>query len=107
MVSEDKIIHLKSRILDVWNESVFTHESSNKWFEDLKKILDEFFDIQEAKYYIYDADTFLQLSWNHSYTKKLNAIKWAEIETFFYDKNIVDAYTLQISDSPEQDVALL
>ncbi|MET0959463.1 MAG: diguanylate cyclase [Psychrobacillus psychrotolerans] len=107
MESENKIIGLKSRILDIWNENVFTHESSIKWFEDLKNILFEFFDIKEAKYYIYDAETFLQLSWNHSFAKKLNAIKWAEIEPFFYDKDIIDVHKLQLNDSAENDVALL
>lgn len=107
MESEDKIIHLKSDILDIWNESVFTHESSITWFEDLQNILFEFFDIQQAKYFIYDAETFLQLSWNHSFTKKLNAIKWSEIETFFYDKDFIDVHTLQIKYSSDNDVALL
>ena len=107
MEQENKIIHFKSRILDIWNENVFTHESSIKWFEDLKNILFDFFDIQEAKYYIYDAETFLQLSWNHSFTKKLNAIKWADIETCFFDKNIIDVHKLQLKNSTENEVALL
>ena len=107
MESENKIIHLKSRILDIWNENVFTHESSIKWFEDLKNILFEFFDIQEAKYYIYDADTFLQLSWNHSFTKKLNAIKWSEIEPFFFDNDLIDVCKLQLKNSSENGVAFL
>ena len=66
-----------------------THESSIKWFDDLKNILFEFFDIQEAKYFIYDTETFLQLSWNHSFAKKLNAIKWEEIEPLFYDNDFI------------------
>ncbi|MEK5216446.1 sensor domain-containing diguanylate cyclase [Psychrobacillus sp. FSL H8-0487] len=107
MESENTIIGLKSRILDIWNENVFTHESSIKWFDDLKNILFEFFDIKEAKYYIYDAETFLQLSWNHSFAKKLNAIKWVEIEPLFYDKDIIDAHKLQLKDCTENDVALL
>ncbi|MCZ8541812.1 diguanylate cyclase [Psychrobacillus sp. FSL K6-2365] len=107
MESKDKIIHLKSGILDVWNESVFTHQSSIKWFEDLQEILFDFFGIQKAKYFIYDAETFLELSWNHSFSKKLNAIKWAEIETFFYDKDYIDVHTLQIKHSSDNDVALL
>lgn len=107
MESENTIIGFKSRILDIWNENVFTHESSIKWFDDLKNILFEFFDIKEAKYYIYDAETFLQLSWNHSFAKKLNAIKWVEIEPLFYDKDIIDAHKLQLKDSAENDVALL
>ncbi|SEM56890.1 diguanylate cyclase with GAF sensor [Paenisporosarcina quisquiliarum] len=107
MESKDKIIHLKSGILDIWNESVFTHQSSIKWFEDLQEILFNFFGIQKAKYFIYDAETFLELSWNHSFSKKLNAIKWAEIETFFYDKEFIDVHTLQIKHSSDNDVALL
>ncbi|MEK4084853.1 sensor domain-containing diguanylate cyclase [Psychrobacillus sp. FSL K6-1415] len=107
MESKDKIIHLKSGILDIWNESVFTHQSSIKWFEDLQEILFNFFGIQKAKYFIYDAETFLELSWNHSFSKKLNAIKWAEIETFFYDKDFIDVHTLQIKHSSDNDVALL
>jgi len=107
MESENTIIGLKSRILDIWNENVFTHESSIKWFDDLKNILFEFFDIKEAKYYIYDAETFLQLSWNHSFAKKLNAIKWVEIEPLFYDKDIIDAHKLQLKDCTKNDVALL
>lgn len=107
MESENTIIGFKSRILDIWNENVFTHESSIKWFDDLKNILFEFFDIKEAKYYIYDAETFLQLSWNHSFAKKLNAIKWVEIEPLFYDKDIIDAHKLQLKDCAENDVALL
>lgn len=107
MKSENTIIGFKSRILDIWNENVFTHESSIKWFDDLKNILFEFFDIKEAKYYIYDAETFLQLSWNHSFAKKLNAIKWVEIEPLFYDKDIIDAHKLQLKDSAGNDVALL
>lgn len=107
MESENTIIGFKSRILDIWNENVFTHESSIKWFDDLKNILFEFFDIKEAKYYIYDAETLLQLSWNHSFAKKLNAIKWVEIEPLFYDKDIIDAHKLQLKDSAENDVALL
>lgn len=107
MESKDKIIHIKSGILDIWDESVFTHESSIKWFEDLQEILYDYFDIQQAKYFIYDAETFLQLSWNHSFTKKLNAIKWPEIETFFYDKDIIDVHTLQKKHSFDNDVALL
>ena len=49
MESENTIIGFKSRILDIWNENVFTHESSIKWFDDLKNILFEFFDIQLGK----------------------------------------------------------
>ena len=107
MESIDKIIHLKSGILDIWSDSIFTHESSIKWFEDLKDILFQFFDIQKATYFIYDAEAFLQLSWNHSLTKKLNAIKWSEIETFFYDKDFVNVHKLQLKHSSENDVALL
>ncbi|MEK5147724.1 MULTISPECIES: sensor domain-containing diguanylate cyclase [Psychrobacillus] len=107
MESENTIIGFKSRILDIWNENVFTHESSIKWFDDLKNILFEFFDIQEAKYYIYDAETFLQLSWNHSFAKKLNAIKWEEIEPLFYDNDVIDAHKIQLKDSTGIDVALL
>lgn len=107
MESEEKMIRLKSRILDIWNESVFTNESTIKWFEDLQTILHEFFDIQKAKYFIYDTDTFLQLSWNHSFIKKLNAVKWSEIETFFYDKDYVDVQALQIGAASDLDVALL
>ncbi|MFJ7827079.1 diguanylate cyclase domain-containing protein [Psychrobacillus sp. NPDC096623] len=107
MDSEEKMIRLKSGILDIWNESLFTHESSINWFEELQTILYDFFDIQKAKYFIYDSDTFLQLSWNHSFTKKLNAVKWSEIEKFFYDKDYVDVQTLQLRDSSGLDVALL
>jgi len=107
MESKDKIVHLKSGILDIWNESVFTNESSIKWFEDLQEILLDFFDIKRAKYFIYDAETFLQLSWNHSFTKKLNAIKWPAIESLFYDKDFIDAHALQIKNSCDTDVALL
>ncbi|SDM72832.1 diguanylate cyclase with GAF sensor [Psychrobacillus sp. OK028] len=107
MDSEDKLIRLKSKILDIWNDSVFTHESSIKWFEEFQNILDDFFEIQKAKYFIYDADTFLQLSWNHSFTKKLNAVKWSEIEKFFYDKDYVDVQTLQVEGSSDLEVALL
>ena len=107
MESKDKIVHLKSGILDIWNEGIFTNESSIKWFEDLQEILLDFFDIKRAKYFIYDAETFLQLSWNHSFTKKLNAIKWPAIESFFYDKDFIDAHTLPIKNSCDTDVAIL
>ncbi|WP_277585539.1 GGDEF domain-containing protein [Psychrobacillus antarcticus] len=107
MESKDLMSHLKSAILDIWNESVFTHESSNKWFEDLKVVMLDFFDIQKAEYFIYDSETFLQLSWNHSFTKKLNAIKWSEIETFFYDKDFIDVHTHQIKYCSDNDAALL
>ena len=107
MESKNMMIHLKSAVLDIWNESLFTHESSNKWFEDLKVTLFDFFDIQKADYFIYDSETFLQLSWNHSFTKKLNAIKWSEIETFFYDKDFIDVHTIQIKYCSDNDAALL
>lgn len=107
MESKDIMSQLKSAILDIWNESVFTHESSNKWFEDLKVVMLDFFDIQKAEYFMYDSETFLQLSWNHSFTKKLNAIKWSEIETFFYDKDFIDVHTLQIKYCSDNDAALL
>ncbi|MEI4769261.1 diguanylate cyclase [Psychrobacillus sp. FJAT-51614] len=86
---------IKCRILDIWYENVFNHESSYNWFEDLKEILSEFFNVQVANYFIYDTDTFLQLQWNHSLAKKLNAIKWLEIEGFFYDQDFNEIPFLQ------------
>lgn len=107
MKNDVNMILLRSRILDIWNENVFTHESSAKWFEDLKVILTEFFDIEFANYYIYDTDTFVQLKWNHSLSKKLNAIKWQEIEPFFYEQDFVENSLLQKEDRVNREVVIL
>ncbi|WP_342598626.1 diguanylate cyclase [Psychrobacillus sp. FSL H8-0483] len=107
MKNEVNMILLKSRILDIWNENVFTHESSAKWLEELKVILTEFFDVEFANYYIYDTDTFVQLKWNHSLSKKLNAIKWQEIEPFFYEQDFVENSFLQNEDRVIREVAIL
>ena len=49
MAKVDIMTDLKSTILDIWNENVFTHESSIKWFENLKVVLSDFFDISSAE----------------------------------------------------------
>ncbi|TQR18433.1 diguanylate cyclase domain-containing protein [Psychrobacillus vulpis] len=106
-MEEQIMVQLKSRILDIWNKNVLIHESSIKWFADLKIILSEFFDVRVANYFIFDADTFLQLQWNHSLTKKLNAIKWLEIEAFFYDKNYAEIPFLQNNHLEYGEVTIL
>ncbi|WP_391202615.1 diguanylate cyclase domain-containing protein [Psychrobacillus sp. L4] len=98
---------MKSRMLDIWTESAFSHVSSFNWFDDLKAVLSEFFDVEEANYYIYDADTFLQLKWNHSMTKKINAIKWIEIESFFFEKSFTFVPLLPKKCLTDGEVAIL
>lgn len=98
---------IKSRILDIWYENVFNHESSYDWFEDLKEILSEFFNVQVANYFIFDTDTFLQLQWNHSLAKKLNAIKWFEVEGYFCGQDFNDIPFLQKNNLSDGEVSIL
>ncbi|MFB5088097.1 diguanylate cyclase [Psychrobacillus sp. PGGUH221] len=98
---------IKSRILDIWYENVFNHESSYDWFEDLKEILSEFFNVQVANYFIFDTDTFLQLQWNHSLAKKLNAIKWFEVEGYFCGQDFNEIPFLQKNNLADGEVSIL
>lgn len=98
---------IKSRILDIWYENVFNHESSYDWFEDLKEILSEFFNVQVANYFIFDTDTFLQLQWNHSLAKKLNAIKWFEVEGYFCGQDFNEIPFLQKNNLSDGEVSIL
>lgn len=107
MTSEEIVEHIKSKMFDILNENVFTHDTTIKWFEDLKTILSDFFDIQHATYYIFDTDTFLQLQWNHSWMKKMKAIKWADIKTYYNDQNIVSISFIEKSLNPESEVTIL
>lgn len=106
MTNNAATILIKSRILDIVNENVFTHRSSVKWFEQLKGILTEFFEVETADYFIYDSDTFIPLKWNHSLSKKLGAIKWIEIESFFYEKDFAEISLLLRRDEGEVVILL-
>jgi diguanylate cyclase (GGDEF)-like protein len=107
MIKDTILEQLKSRMLDIWSENAFTQDSSFNWFEDLKTILLEFFDVEIANYYIFDTDTFLQLKGNHSLTKKLNAIRWKEIEAFFYEKSLANIPFLQKNHLINGEVSIL
>ncbi|MFF2755352.1 diguanylate cyclase domain-containing protein [Psychrobacillus sp. NPDC058041] len=107
MIKDTILEQLKSRILDIWSENAFTQDSSFNWFEDLKTVLLEFFNIEIANYYIFDTDTFLQLKGNHSLIKKLNAIRWKEIEAFFYEKSFASIPFLQKNHLINGEVSIL
>ncbi|MFJ8063374.1 diguanylate cyclase domain-containing protein [Psychrobacillus sp. NPDC096426] len=81
---------IKSRILDVYSENLLTTGTTIKWFNDLKNILSEFFDVEKVHYFIFDIDTFKPLRKNHSYSKKMHLIKWLEVEAFFYEKDFTE-----------------
>ncbi len=107
MENDASLLLFKSRMFDIWNKYAFSHESSAKWFEDLKVLLTEFFDIQDANYFICDSNTFVQLKWNHSFAKKRNAVCWQEIEGFFYEKDYAEIPFVQIENSSETCVSIL
>ncbi|SER91340.1 sensor domain-containing diguanylate cyclase [Psychrobacillus sp. OK032] len=90
MKNDAIMMHIKSRILDVYNENLLVNGTTMKWFNDLKIILSEYFGVEMAHYLIFDLDTFSPLRENHAYTKKMHTIKWLEIEAFFYEKDFTE-----------------
>ena len=107
MKNEVNLVLLKSRVLEIWNEKIFNHDTSVKWFEELKEILVEFFNVKFANYYIFDIDTFVQLKWHHSLSKRMNSIKWKDVEVFFYDNDFTETPFLQNRESPNNEVSIL
>lgn len=106
-MKESIIEQMKSRILDIWNEHVFVHESSFSWFEHFKVMLFEFFEVKEASYFIFEADTFLQLQRNQSLSNKKNAVKWVNIKSFFDNKDFTEANLLPETHSNKPEVCIL
>lgn len=82
---------VKSRILDVYNENLLVNGTTTmKWFNDLKTILSEFFDVGSAHYLIFDIDTFKPLRENHMNTEKFHMIKWLDIKKHFDEKDFTE-----------------
>ncbi|MEK4246328.1 diguanylate cyclase [Psychrobacillus sp. FSL K6-2684] len=107
MDNQIDLTKFKGKVFDIWTEFAFSHESSAKWFEDFKILLAEFFDVKYAGYYIQDAHTFIQLKWNHSLTKKREAIRWHEIEGFFYEKDFAEIPFIRKEEKLNREVSIL
>ena len=107
MESDVNLLLLKGRMFDIWNEYSFSHESSAKWFQDLRVLLTEFFDIQEANYYINDTNTFVQVNWNSTFFQKRNIILWKEIEGFFFEKDYAEIPFIHVGQGSKPTVSVL
>lgn len=70
MANDIDLTKFKGRVFDLWTDYTFSQDSEINWFEELKVLLAEFFDVRFATYYKQDAHTFIQLNWNHSLIKK-------------------------------------
>lgn len=82
---------IKSRILDVYNENLLVNGTTTmKWFNSLKVLLSEFFDVETAHYFNFDLDTLIPLKEKHHETNKIYMIKWPEIEVHFYEKDFTE-----------------
>lgn len=92
MENDIKMTLIKSRILDVYNENLLVNGTTTmKWFNSLKVLLSEFFDVKTAHYFNFDLDTLRPLKENHNETKKIYMIKWSEIEAHFYEKDFTES----------------
>jgi len=107
MESDVNLLLLKSRMFDIWNEHAFSHDSSAKWFEDLRIILTEFFDINESDYYINDTNTFVQVNWDNSFFQLRKVIHWKEIEGFFFEKNFAEIPFIGVGTSSQSSISIL
>lgn len=90
MKNDAKLTLIKSRILDICNENILIHDSTMKWFDDLRVVLAEFFDVEMAHYFIYDVNTFIPLKGGQPSPEKHRIIKWTEVEAFFYKKDFTE-----------------
>lgn len=97
----------KGRVFDIWTDYTYSQDSNTKWFEELKVLMAEFFDARFISYYIQDAHTFIQLNWNHSLIKKREAIRWMEIERYFYEKDYAEIPIFKKGEKQCSEVTIL
>lgn len=107
MTKVGMMTEFKSAILDIWSENVFVHESNIKWFDNLKFILSDYFDVSAADFFVFGTDSFVRLQQNNTYMNQLDVIKWTEIETYFYENNFADVPLIQASGSENGIVSIL
>lgn len=107
MIHERKMIIFKSEILEILNNNIFTFDSSGKWFDELSIVLSDFFEVDLTTYFVFDTDLFLKLEWNESIFQKQKAIKWLDIEPYFYEKDYAVIPHLQKKDCANGEVFLL
>lgn len=107
MANDIDLTKFKGRVFDLWTDYTFSQYSETNWFEELKVLLAEFFDVRFATYYKQDAHTFIQLNWNHSLAKKREAIRWIEIEGFFYEKDYAEIPFIRKGEKQCGEVSIL
>ena len=107
MANDIDLTKFKGRVFDLWTDYTFSQDSEINWFEELKVLLAEFFDVRFATYYKQDAHTFIQLNWNHSLIKKREAIRWIEIEGFFYEKDYAEIPFIRKGEKQCGEVSIL
>lgn len=107
MANEIDLTKFKGRVFDLWTDHTFIQYTETNWFEELKVLLAEFFDVRFATYYKQDAHTFIQLNWNHSLIKKREAIRWIEIEGFFYEKDYAEIPFIRKGEKQCSEISIL
>ncbi|MFX3673248.1 MAG: diguanylate cyclase domain-containing protein [Paenisporosarcina sp.] len=102
---DETIVHIKSAILDKWNENILTSVSASEWFQMFTQVLNKYFGITESHFMLYDLNSFIPLNFNHSVDKKVVSLPWTQIEHLFQDKNVADISF--VYDSKDMDSAVL
>ena len=93
--------------MEILNDNIFAFDSNGKWFDELSIVLSEFFEVDLTTYFVFDTDLFLKIEWNESIFQKQKAIKWLDIEPYFYEKDYAVIPHLQEKDCANGEVFLL
>lgn len=103
----ETIVHIKSEILDIWNENGMKSIPASEWFRFFSKALDKYFGITESQFMLFDMDSFIPLSFNHSIEKKMESLTWSQIEHFFQSKFVADWTLVHESIDKSMDSAVI
>jgi|GEM_PF-231162 len=77
------LVHIKSEMLDLWNENGMKNIPATGWFDLFSQIIEKYFGIQDSHFMLFDMDRFIPLNYNHSIMKKMESLTWQQVSYAF------------------------
>ncbi|MET1014934.1 MAG: diguanylate cyclase [Paenisporosarcina sp.] len=104
---DETIIHIKSEMLDLWNENGLKNIPATEWFELFSQLLAKYFGVHESQFMLFDMDRFIPLNDNHSIEKKMESITWQQVSYAFSTSCVADLSKEYSSVDHSLDAAIL
>jgi len=104
---DETIVHIKSEILDKWNENTLKSVPASDWFLLFTQVLDKYFGITESQFMLFDMNSFIPLNFNHSVNKKTVSLSWTQVEHHFQDKCVAEITFSHESIDPSMNSTIL